>query len=56
MQFETVQNVLNRWDSKELVQFDERDPCYTWLFPLALGKFNPSFVWQPTYIPRLQDN
>ncbi|MBW4616997.1 MAG: coproporphyrinogen III oxidase family protein [Desmonostoc vinosum HA7617-LM4] len=56
MQFETVENVRNRWDTKELLQFDERDPCYTWLFPLALGEFDPSVIWRPTDIPRLQDN
>jgi len=56
MQFETVQQVRDRWDTKELLQFDERDPCYTWLFPLALGDFNPRVIWRPTDIPRLQDN
>ena len=56
MKFENIQQVQERWDNKEVLQFEERDPCYTWLFPLALGEFSPEAIWLPVTLPKLTEN
>jgi oxygen-independent coproporphyrinogen-3 oxidase len=56
MKYANVEAVRERSDAKEILQFEERDPCYTWLFPLALGPFDPRTAWRPTNIPQLRAN
>ena len=35
MQYQSVSDIRARYSAADLVQFDERDPCYTWLYPLS---------------------
>lgn len=56
MRFGDVTQIANRWDPNELLKFDERDPCYTWLFPLALGELDPAVIWRgASPVPRLRE-
>ncbi|HEX6949637.1 MAG TPA: coproporphyrinogen-III oxidase family protein [Nitrospira sp.] len=56
MRFQSVDEVMTRREGVEFLQFEERDPCYTWLFPLRLGPFDMLRAWAPTSLPRLTDN
>lgn len=56
MKFSSTNDIINRTSVKEFLQFEERDPCYTWLFPLALGDFSPELTWRKPRLPRLKDN
>lgn len=56
MKFFSTTDVSNRSYKNEFLQFEERDPCYTWLFPLALGDFNPKSTWSKPRLPRLVNN
>lgn len=56
MRFETALQVRDRYSSAELVQFDERDPCYTWLYPLALGDFDARQVARRDGGPAFAEN
>lgn len=56
MGFENTGSVRDRVNSSEFLYFDERDPCYTWLFPLRLGPLKPHSPWEPPDFPRPADN
>ncbi|HTT99572.1 MAG TPA: coproporphyrinogen-III oxidase family protein [Rhizomicrobium sp.] len=56
MKFASGNEVKQRFSTEEMVQFDERDPCYTWLYPLALGDFDPHAILTPSRQPRFASN
>ncbi len=42
-------------DKNELLQFKEKDGCYTWAFPLRYGHFDPIKIWHKSELPVLSD-
>lgn len=57
VKYSELSEVEQRWNLNELLKFDERDPCYTWLFPLALGEINPQAIWRGNrHVPRLVEH
>lgn len=53
--FNSVAEIKNRWDAEEIVQYEERDPCYTWLYPLDLGEFDARGIWGESPVPRFNN-
>ncbi|EHA1126399.1 TPA: radical SAM protein [Vibrio vulnificus] len=53
--FNSVADVKRRWDTTEIVQYEERDPCYTWLYPLDLGDFDVRGIWGESPVPRFNN-
>lgn len=56
MAYSNINELRERVDRSELLQFEERDPCYTWLFPLALGPFDPAEVWKKSQTPHYRED
>lgn len=56
MMFNSLREIRERVTAGEFLQFEERDPCYTWLFPLALGTFDPRLAWRPSATPHYRDD
>lgn len=52
----SLETIRDQTVQREFLYYDERDPCYSWLFPLRLGPLAPEDIWQPSPVPRPADN
>ena len=51
MRLTSVRDMPTRVEESEFLAYDERDPCYTWCFPLRWGPFDATETWRPTPVP-----